>query len=370
MKKRLQRFTQIAIMLFVFAMMLPNIKAQPAPATNGPFGSNISIDTAGAVKYWDGVEWVVVAPGLPGQSLQFTPTWINNSQGIITIAVSSITVTTATSGGNILNGGGAAITARGICWSTSHNPTLANSYTTNGTGIGSFTSNITGLTSGTTYFRAYATNISGTAYGNEVSLIIPFPYYDIDGNGYDTVHIGTQTWMKENLKVTHYSNGEVIPNVTDNTTWSNLATGAYCNYNNDVNNVITYGNLYNWFTVVDSRNLCPTGWHVPNDAEWTTLSNYLGGYNIAGGKLKEAGLAHWNSPNTDATNETGFTSLPGGSRNNVGTYLGIGNYGYWWTTTPNVSVLVYGRFMNYNNSDIYGISDVWSNGYSVRCLKN
>ena len=172
MKKNFKSIIQIALLLFVLQLMMPNLSAQPAPTTNGPFGSNINIGINGTVKYWDGIEWVAVTPGLPGQSLQFTPTWINNSQGITTSIVSSITGNTGISGGSILNGVGEQITARGVCWSTSHNPTISDNHTIDSDGIGSFTSSITGLTSATTYYvRAYATNSAGTAYGNEVSFI-------------------------------------------------------------------------------------------------------------------------------------------------------------------------------------------------------
>jgi len=193
---------------------------------------------------------------------------------------------------------------------------------------------------------------------------------DIDGNAYDVVTIGTQTWMKQNLNVTHYRNGDAIPNVTDNNTWANLATGAYCNYNNDSSYTATYGRYYNWYTVVDSRNLCPTGWHVPGDAEWTTLTDYLGGVSIAGGKLKEAGLTHWISPNTAATNETGFTALPGGYRDNNGTYVNIGYFGYWWSYTESNTSNAWSRNMGYVHSYAYRDYDNETYGFSVRCLKD
>jgi len=137
---------------------------------------------------------------------------------------------------------------------------------------------------------------------------------DIDGNVYQTVKIGNQWWMMENLKVTSYRNGEAIPNVTDTTEWYNLTTGAYCYYDNDAYNTTIYGRLYNWYSINDSRSIAPTGWHVPTDEEWTTVINYLGGESVAGGKLKENGTTHWTSPNNGATNESGFSALPGGYR--------------------------------------------------------
>ena len=193
---------------------------------------------------------------------------------------------------------------------------------------------------------------------------------DFDNNNYATVQIDTQIWMAENLKTTHYKNGTVIPNVTDNTAWGSLSTGARSYYNNDsLTYANTYGALYNWYAV-NTGNLCPTGWHVPSDAEWTTLTNYLGGESIAGGKLKEAGLAHWNSPNTDATNETGFTALPGGSRNNYGSCYNVGYFGDWWSSTEYGTKSAWYRYMYYYHSDVYRNGVYKTCGFSVRCVRD
>jgi uncharacterized protein (TIGR02145 family) len=155
------------------------------------------------------------------------------------------------------------------------------------------------------------------------------PVSDIDGNGYDTLHIGTQIWLAENLKTTHYNDGTPIPNVTDDTAWSGLSIGARSYYSNDSTQYDkVYGPLYNWHAV-ETGKLCPTGWHVPTDAEWTVLTNYLGG---DGGKLKEVGTVHWNN-STGATDEFGFTALPGGRRLDSGAFSFIGDYGYWWSAT-------------------------------------
>ena len=148
------------------------------------------------------------------------------------------------------------------------------------------------------------------------------------------VIIGTQRWTRTNLNVTQYRNGDIIPQVTDPIAWSNLTTGAWCHYNNDPANDAIYGKMYNGYAVNDSRGLAPNGFHVPTEAEWITLSNYLGGAsNSAGGKLKEAGTTHWNSPNTGATNESCFTGLPGGYRFGSGAFSDIGNRGMFWTST-------------------------------------
>ncbi len=197
---------------------------------------------------------------------------------------------------------------------------------------------------------------------------------DAENNTYKTVTIGTQTWMAENLKVTKYNDGTAIPNITDNTQWSQLSTGAWSYYNNDVANNAKYGKLYNWYAVSKisngNKNVCPTGWHVPTDAEWTVLTEYLSGASVAGGKMKEVGTTSWNSPNTDATNTSLFTGLPGGSRYNNGYYYDVGGNGYWWSSTEDD---IYDAW----NRDLYGIdgdADRGSRGkragLSVRCLRD
>ena len=190
---------------------------------------------------------------------------------------------------------------------------------------------------------------------------------DIDGNTYKTVTISTQTWMAENLKVTKYNDGIAIPNVTDNTAWSELTTGALCDYDNTPSNSKTYGKLYNWHAV-NTGKLCPTGWHVPSDAEWTKLTDYLG--ENAGGKLKETGTTHWNSPNTSATNETGFTALPGGYRNFLGSFYYVGYYGYWWSATETNAYDAWYRYMDYSNSGVDRGTNYEEMGFSVRCVRN
>ncbi len=377
MKKRLQTITLIALMLLAFQISTIKVWAQSNPTTTGPIGSQLAYGVNEDIKYWNGTVWVAIPSGLPGQNLKFingVPTWVNNPNGITTNTVTNIGGSSAISGGHITSSSGSPITARGICWSTNHNPTLSNNFTTDDIGKGNYISNLSSLINNTNYYiRAYATNSSGTAYGNEISFttIIP-PVYDIDGNGYDTVVIGTQTWLKQNLKVTHYLNGDIIPKVID-TTWDYLTTGAYSNYNNDTNIANIYGRLYNWYTVIDSRNLCPIGWHVPSDNEWTILTTYLGGENIAATKLRETGSVHWNgSSQYDLrTNETGFTALPGGFCNNA-TYHDLTYYGNWWTTTEvNNSTYVWRRSMDWAWSSLWRVGDTPKYfGQSVRCLNN
>jgi uncharacterized protein (TIGR02145 family) len=203
------------------------------------------------------------------------------------------------------------------------------------------------------------------------------PCTDGDGNNYPVVDIGGQILMAENLKTTKYRDGNEIQNVTDGTAWTGLTTGAYCWYNNDAaTNKNIYGALYNWYGVDDSRKLCPTGWHVPSAEEWLTLAVYLGGADVAGGKLKETGTTHWTSPNESATNESGFTALPGGYRSySNGSFYNLGNRSYWWSSTSYFHPIFYTnnaliRYIFYNLSNFIPYNERQEFGYSVRCLKD
>jgi uncharacterized protein (TIGR02145 family) len=209
----------------------------------------------------------------------------------------------------------------------------------------------------------------------EIDSIIFYPapgedtITDIEGNVYNTVKIGNQIWMKENLKTSKYSDGEEIPLVTDKTDWDNLTSPGYCWYENTDSIGTTYGALYNWYCV-NTGKLCPGGWHVPMDEEWTVLTTYLGGEEIAGGKLKESGTNHWENQNAGATNESGFTALPGGYRNYNGTYDNIVNFGYWWTATEKDAVYARNRYMFYLYPNVYSYLRRKDIGYSVRCVKD
>jgi uncharacterized protein (TIGR02145 family) len=298
---------------------------------------------------------------------------------LTTTGVTGITSTSATSGGNITSDGGSSITASGVCWSTNATPTINDNVTTDGIGSGSFNSTITGLTANTTYsVRAYATNSAGTGYGNVLAFTSTTAngntVTDIDGNVYHTIIIGTQTWLVENLKSTKYRNGDSIPNILDNTTWDNLTTGAYCDYENNPINAAT-GRLYNWYAVNDGRNIAPLGWHVPSDGEWTTLINYLGGASVAGGKLKEAGTSHWTTPNQGATNSSGFTAIAVGFRFNDNDglglrYGGVNNHTKYWSVTQENTEKAWTRGLDFYLSAIQRDSYRMNNGYSVRCIKD
>lgn len=197
---------------------------------------------------------------------------------------------------------------------------------------------------------------------------------DVDGNIYTIVEIGSQTWFAENLRTSHYKDNTPIPLVIENTEWNNLSTGAYSWYNNDsATHEIPYGKLYNWYAV-NSGKLCPAGWHVPVESEWLELANNLGGTGVAGGKLKstgtiEEGTGLWEAPNTDATNETGFTGHPGGRRYANGSFEQKEIRGTWWSSLDVPGSAFFWSLGN-NTGGLNGASQSFNNGMSVRCVKD
>ena len=213
---------------------------------------------------------------------------------------------------------------------------------------------------------------------NQVALLVGLTaLVDIDGNNYSLVKIGNQIWMKENLKVSRYRNGDLIPVVTDNSSWSALGTGGRSWYSNDSTTYENpYGNLYNWYAVNDSRKLCPLGWHVPIDAEWTTLTDFLGGMSVAGGKMKSTGTTYWTSESAGIDNSSGFSALPGGYRNNVGSFIYINTDAFFWSATPDTYGRAWFRNLSHNFGSVYNYDYLGnyglnqSFGASVRCLRD
>jgi uncharacterized protein (TIGR02145 family) len=303
---------------------------------------------------------------------------------VTTDSVSAVSSNSATTGGNVTSNGGAAVTMRGVAYGTTASPTVAGTSTNDGMGTGLYVSTLSGLTVSTQYYvRAYATNWVGTAYGTELtfttSATAPQPcpgaptVTDVDGNSYNTVLIGTQCWTQSNLKVSKYRNGDNIPTGLSNTAWRNTTAGAYAIYNNDPVNDGMYGKLYNHYAVMDTRGLCPTGWHVPTDGEWTTLESFLGGSSVAGGALKSTTTqptpGGWNSPNNRATNSSGFSAGPGGHRGFGGDFFDLGNFGYWWSSSLS-GTNAWPRLLNYMDGSIYRNFNYRSAGFSVRCLRD
>lgn len=325
-----------------------------------------------------------------GNEVMFTTNESNKSAAnptLTTSLVHTITSRTAISGGIITDDGGGEIIARGITWSTTpdwYPYEDDDKIYRNGPGSGSFVSYLSNLIPGTTYYvKAYSVTSNGIAFGSALSFTTEVedpdpgsPYgtvSDVDGNNYNTVKIGEQIWMAENLKTTKYNDGALIPNPIGS--WSQFeSSGAYCWYDDDEDtNKNTYGALYNW-PAVNTGKLCPAGWHVPSMEEWMLLASYLGGTDLAGGKLKESGTAHWESPNTGATNITGFTALPGGMIDGSGGfgeyYGGIGFAGLWWSSAPPSDNIL--RCINLNHfNDEFSLAEFLTYGtpgISVRCL--
>lgn len=307
---------------------------------------------------------------------------------LTTTAATNISQVSATSGGNIVSDISTSdVIIRGICWSNFPDPVRDPKYnynnTADGAGSGSFTSNLINLLPGTKYYvRAYATNLGGTAYGNQISFTTVPPglgiifnpdltygsVSDIEGNVYKTIQIGNQLWMAENFKTTRLNDNTGIVNVT--TSWTGITSPGYCWYNNDASTYkASYGALYNWPSV-NSGKLCPTGWHVPSKEDWTILIDFLGGTATAGDKLREIGTAHWNSANSGVTNSSGFTALPGGFHSNTSS-TNIGYNGYWWSSTPgDFPSSVYSMNIFYTRSDSKIGNNTLESGLSVRCLKD
>lgn len=217
-----------------------------------------------------------------------------------------------------------------------------------------------------------ATSVNVDSLRSRITVLESQPglVMDVDGNAYKTVRIGNQVWMAENLRVTHYRNGDSIPNIPSSSEWTSQSAGACCDYGNSPANIITYGKLYNWYSVDDARGLAPAGWHVPTDADWITLSLSLGGDDVSGGKMKEPGLIHWLSSNIDATNSSGLTSLPGGIRNALGDFSLMGSYCYWWTSTQRDAIAAWNRHIGNGLGSIFRSSYSKATGYSVRCVKD
>jgi uncharacterized protein (TIGR02145 family) len=311
-----------------------------------------------------------------------------NLASLTTLAIGNITNNSAASGGNITNDGGSMILQRGICWSTTQNPTTANNVVISA-GIVRFSANLMDLSANTTYYvRAFAINTAGTAYGNQISFTTSqTPSYsgsvtDASGNTYSTIAIGTQIWMAENLRTTKYSDGSNITVVNSDNVWeANFKYTIYvpmmCWQNNDrsTNTANKFGALYNWFAINPStngnKNICPTGWHVPSDAEWTTLTSYLGGETIAGHKMRSTGIHFWGDQNQDATNSSGFSALPGGLRSRTFSGGGDGDQGYWWSSTERSYYIENAWYRSLSTfSVVFRNYDLKENGYSIRCVKN
>ena len=344
-------------------------------------------------------------PGVAGTAGTLTNNTITANTAIVypivtTNNVSNITASTATCGGQVSYDGGSEVASRGVCWSITQNPTINDNITTNGSGTGNFNCNITGLSPYTTYHvRAYATNAVGTAYGNDISFTTAnidgqscpnaAVVYDYDGNSYNTVQIGNQCWMKQNMRTTHYTNGVSIALGGSS---SSSETTPYRYYpDNSSSNVSSYGYLYNWPAVMHGANfsssnpssvqgICPTGWHVPSAAEWVQLTNYVSSVSAytCGGNTNSiakalASTTGWRSVtsacfvgNMTNNNATGFGAMPAGYA-----FASFSYYAYFWSTTEyNSSSMVTIRFLRNTSATVGTDSGLKSSGFSVRCLRD
>jgi uncharacterized protein (TIGR02145 family) len=325
---------------------------------------------------------------LPTQTSLCLPSITTNTPN--SIGIDSVIV-----GGNITNDGGSSIVLRGVCYSTTPNPNMGNMRTEDGAGVGFFSTILRNLSPSTTYYvRSYAKNSNGVVvYGNEVSFSTgtPIPSFscgtstvsDVDGNNYNTVQIGTQCWTQSNLKVSKYRNEDSIPTGLSDTAWQNTTAGAYAIYDNNPVNDGLYGKLYNHYAVMDTRGLCPTGWHVPTDGEWNRLVKHLDPNadttifgtqsTTAGGVLKSTATqptpGGWTQPNTGATNSSGFSAGPGGLRYFNGVFYDVGTNGFCWSSAFSGTDALR-RTLNYNNGNSSRDFNGRTVGFSVRCLRD
>ena len=306
---------------------------------------------------------------------------------IITTTPEVVATDSAQLGGMILSSGGTEIIEKGVYWGFSPGPEVTGTKINAGSGPERFTVKVTGLQPNKKYYvKAYVKCLYGEYLGMQVSFTtrlvlsgeIGFnnsisygSVTDIEGNVYKTVQIGSQTWMAQNLRTTKYNDGTTIANITSNSTWITLESPAYCWYNNLIENKNLIGAHYNWYAV-NTNKLCPTGWHVPSDNEWTTLTDYLGGLEIAGAKMKEAGFTHWEEPNVGAKNSSGFTAIPAGARRGIeGSFTGLGLYDSWWSSTEYNIYKSWYRSVATINTNVWRSSGTLKQaGTSIRCIKD
>lgn len=276
-------------------------------------------------------------------------------------------------------------TAYGICYGLTANPTIEGSFTAGASinpATGGFSCQLTSLAHNTSYYvRAFGTTSTGTKYGDQLVFSTLNQLYvnggaviDTDGNSYTSVVINGKQWMQENLNVTKYRNGDVIPEVTDIAEWDALTTGAWCYFENTTANGTTYGKLYNWYAINDPRGLAPTGWHIPTDTEWTALTTFLGGTSAAGIKMRDLGDL-WSTSAVLATNQAGFSALPGGYGYLTHTYTpadqpfsSLGDVAFWWSATSSNTNTAYSLNVNLNNS-VTRSSILKKSALSVRCVR-
>jgi uncharacterized protein (TIGR02145 family) len=292
---------------------------------------------------------------------------------VITYTPIFISSTAATVGCIVNSDGGSGVVECGIYVSNAPNPETSSTKLKIGADTGTFLGQVTGFLPGVQYYiKAYAVNTKGESLGAQVDFTTPLKLTDYDNNSYETVKIGSQLWMAENLKTTRYKNGEVIGTTTPATiSISGESTPEYqWAYNGDESNVTVYGRLYTGYVISDSRGICPDGWHVPTAVEFTNLISFLGGEDIAGGQVKEAGITYWNTPNTGATNVTLFSALPGGDRYTEGTFETLGTNCLFWSSTEYSQDRFTNMILQNTTRTFTSSFNNKQNGLAVRCLKD
>jgi uncharacterized protein (TIGR02145 family) len=349
-------------------------------AGSGTFTSNIS-DLNGSTTYF--VRTYATNKVGTGYGMAVSFVTLGQVPNAITQSATNVTTTSATLNG-IINANYLSTTVTfeyGTSISYGHT-VISEQNEVTGNNFINVSADIYDLMPATVYhFRVIPRNSLGTVFGIDLTFTTSSGNVsDVEGNVYNTVTIGTQFWMAENLKTTRYRNGDLIGTTSPATLALNISDGTTPKYqwayDGNESNVPTYGRLYTWYTVTDSRNVCPIGWHVPGDEEWTNLALYLTVFGElpreAGGKLKEAGTVHWNSPNAGATNETGFTALPGGTRAYTGSFDHIGNMGFWWSvsTQENNPIMAWLRFLWSDYRTLESEFEWKAFGCSVRCVKD
>lgn len=321
----------------------------------------------------------IFATNEAGTALGLTATFRTSTDPIIlsTKEVADIRINSLVSGGNIIDAGDNIITEYGLVLSKTSTPTIDDIKVVYGNSEADYSCSVNSLEANTTYYlRAYATNDKGESYYGEEQTAWTYALEDQDGNFYHAVTIGQQTWTVENFKATHYLNGDEITEVTDDLSWSELTTGARCYYNNDrASYEPVYGCLYNWYAANDPRGLAPAGWRLPTVDEVVDMAHYLGGNDIAGGKMKEAGTQHWLAPNSGATNSSGFTALPGGNRGDtrdgdLGIFIDIKTDAAFWTGEEYAPNIGWRFYISYNFTQlVYGVASNKSYGNNLRFIK-
>ncbi len=296
---------------------------------------------------------------------------------VTTADPSEITGATAFTGGNVISDGGKPISERGICFDTVPEPDISDNLTLAAEASkGEFTVKLIDLyPSKKYYYRAYAKNAAGVGYGETKTFVTTVLYaagdsiFDQEGTKYPTIKILGKRWMAANLKTSKYRDGTAVTSIISNTEWPTNTTGACCIYDNTPANNGVYGKLYNWYTTVNAKNLCPTGWKVPSDSDWENLITYLGDVTKAGLKMRTTGTSLWTAPNEGATNSSGFSGVPGGSRSYFGGYGFKGTAAYFWTSDEQNSGYAKFRSLNYDNPTVTDGYDAKKVGMSIRCIE-